>query len=349
MVHYSSSRSPACFPAYLPTRRRQRRSGRQARGIPATFDLFVSSVYLPHARQRKASWDVDERIERRHFSTTFDKLRLADIRRQDVEIWLQGLREKRLAPSTCNRILAVLRSICSLALKYGAFPSGQSPCAGVSSFKVQPLRERCLTKEQAGRLMDELDRSDRQEAGVLKLLMLTGARKSEILKAQWAHIHLEQRLLTVPKSKSGRPRHIPLCDEAVAVIRSIPRVLGSSWLFPGHAPDRPLSDIYRFWDKMRRRLGLHDVRIHDLRHTFASLLVNSGHTLYEVQKLLGHSDPRTTMRYAHLGQSSLLAVVQTVSVCLGRTGRSENGSVHPARPHKVCFNGEQAGSYPCRA
>ncbi len=102
----------------------------------------------------------------------------------------------------------------------------------------------------------------------------------------------------------------------MAVIRDLPRGPGCPWLFPGHAPGKPLSDVYLFWDGLRRGLGLADVRIHDLRHTFASFLVNAGHSLYEVQKLLGHSDPRTTMRYAHLGQASLLAAAQSVSCFL---------------------------------
>ena len=114
----------------------------------------------------------------------------------------------------------------------------------------------------------------------LRLLLLTGARKSEVLKARWEHVRPNQRLLTVPLSKSGKPRHISLFDEAIAVIRAIPWVPGCPWLFPGHAPDKPLSDIYQFWNKVRRGLGLTDVRIHDLRHTFASLLVNAGHSRY---------------------------------------------------------------------
>ena len=118
-----------------------------------------------------------------------------------------------------------------------------------------------------------------------------------------------------------RPARISAGDEAIAVIRTIPRQSGNPWLFPGHAPGKPLSDLYLFWNRLRRSMGLADVRIHDLRHTFASFLVNAGHSLYEVQKLLGHSDPRTTMRYAHLEQASLVAVAETVSVFLARPGR----------------------------
>ena len=129
----------------------------------------------------------------------------------------------------------------------------------------------------------------------------------------------------MPLSKSGKPRHIPLSDEAIAVIRAIPRQPGNPWLFPGRAPGKPLSDLYLFWNKLRRELGLADVRIHDLRHTFASFLVNAGHSLYEVQKLLGHGDPRTTMRYAHLGQASLLAATETVSCFFIPSKRGNSG------------------------
>ena len=235
-----------------------------------------------------------------------------------MEDWLHGLSSGGLAPATCNRILAVFKTICSLAVMRGLLPTGQSPCAGVSPFKIHAQRERYLSRDAAKRLMRALEKSGHPEAFSLRLLLLTGARKSEILKAQWENVRLDLRLLVVPLSKSGKPRHIPLSDEAIAVIRSIPRQQGLPWLFPGHAPGKPLSDLYLFWNRLRRELGLADVRIHDLRHTFASFLVNAGHSLYEVQKLLGHGDPRTTMRYAHLGQASLVAAAQTVSAYLAR-------------------------------
>lgn len=278
-----------------------------------TFDMFVSQVYLPWVRLRKRSWAVDERITRQYLSPAFGHRLMSGIGRAEVECWFQALPQRQLAPATCNRILAVFKRICSVAAVHGTFSHGQSPCAGVAPFKVYLLRERYLAQEEALRLMAALEGSDRPEARALRLLLLTGARKSEILRLRWEHIRLDLRLLTVPLSKSGRPRHIPLSDEAVSVIRSIPHVPGNPWLFPGHAPGKPLSDIYLFWNRIRQELGLGDVRIHDLRHTFASFLVNTGHSLYEVQKLLGHSDPRTTMRYAHLGQSALLAAVETVS------------------------------------
>ena len=320
MACHRSSTSSASLPSTQTKRR-----GRLAKSFAVNLDAFVSVVYLPHVRIRKRSWQVDERIVRQHLSPTFGNRELAGMSRSEVERWLQSLSVQGLAPATCNRILAVFKSVCSLAVLYGILPAGQTPCAGVPPFKIHVQRERYLAPDEARQLKQQLECSSRPEATALRLLLLTGARKSEILKARWENVRLDQRLLTVPLSKSGKPRHIPLSDEAVAVIRSIPRVPGCPWLFPGHAPGKPLSDIYVFWNKLRRELGLADVRIHDLRHTFASFLVNAGHSLYEVQKLLGHSDPRTTMRYAHLGQASLVAAAQTVSDYFARIGRGDLG------------------------
>lgn len=308
------------------------RFGGAAKKISSSFDAFISEVYLPHIRLRKRSWTVDERIARQYLSPAFGNRELSSITRQEVENWLRNLTDRGLAPATCNRILAVLKSICSLANIHGLLPAGQSPCAGVLPFKIRTLRERHLAPEEARKLMRELKRSSRPEALALRLLLLTGARKSEILRARWENIHLDQRFLTVPLSKSSKPRHLALSEEAIKVIRSIPRKLGCPWLFPDHAPDKPLSDIYIFWNRLRNALGLTDVHIHDLRHTFASFLVNAGHSLYEVQKLLGHSDPRTTMRYTHLGQAALLTAAETVSTFLSPPERKVRGKPYVVLP-----------------
>lgn len=320
---HSSASAPA-----LPLRGCDRSA--EARTLP--LDAFVAEVYLPHVRLRKRSWKVDERIARQHLSPAFGDRRIVDLTREEVERWMRGLSAQELAPSTCNRVLAVLKSICSLAAMHGLLPAGSSPCLNVRPLANHTPHERYLTPDEARRLMRALENSRRPEAKALRLLLLTGARKSEILKARWEHVRPDQHLLTVPLSKSGRPRHIPLSDEAVNVIRSIRREQGSPWLFPGHAPGKPLADIYIFWSRLRSELGLADVRIHDLRHTFASFLVNAGHSLYEVQKLLGHSDPRTTMRYAHLGQDSLVAAAETVSNCLARMNRGDSGGTSVSAP-----------------
>ena len=331
----------------LPLKRQYRRM--EGEHI-SSLDAFISEVYLPHVRLRKRSWTVDERIARQHLSPAFGNRELASLDRRDVELWLRSLSARGLAPSTCNRIFAVFRSVCSLANIHGLLPAGRSPCAGVLPFKLRTLRARHLAPEEARRLMHELKRSPRPEALALRLLLLTGARKSEILRARWENVHLDQRLLVGPLSKSGRPRRIPLSQEAVAVIRAVRRKPGCPWLFPGRAAERPLSDLYVFWNRLRRRLGLADVRVHDLRHTFASFLVNAGRSLYEVQRLLGHSDPRTTMRYAHLGQEALLAATEDMSALLSSGKRKPKaGAASPLPAHGTCGPSGNARARPSAA
>lgn len=322
-------------------------------GRPATLDAFVCEAYLPYIRLRKRSWRVDERIARQHLSPTFGTRELADIDRREVADWFHSLRAASLAPATCNRILAVFKTICAMAELSGCLAQGQSPCAGLAPFRVHARRERYLSRGEARRLMRALEHCARPEAFALRLLLLTGARKSEILRARWEHVSLEQRLLHVPLAKSGKPHRIPLSGAALQVLRTMPRTEASPWLFPGHAPGKPLSDLYLFWNRIRRELGIADVRIHDLRHTFASFLVNAGHSLYEVQTVLGHGDPRTTMRYAHLGRARLLEAAETVSGCCmeAETARTRRpgadwqpggAEVAEARKHKSLLSRQDA-------
>lgn len=297
---------------------------RHAVGGPS-LEGFVNQVYLPRARGRKRSWAVDERIARRYIGPVFGERRLRDITPAEVDAWLTRLRATGLAPATCNRIFAVLRGICGLAVRQGLLEV--SPCARVSPFPPTPPREQHLSTAAGRRLLARLEQSGRPEALALRLLLLTGGRKSEILRARWEDVHLSRRVLTVPLSKSGRARHIALSRAAVAVIRAIPRQQGNPWLFPGRVSGKPLSDLYLFWNKLRQELDLGSLRIHDLRHSFASFLVNGGHTLFETQNLLGHTDPRTTMRYAHLGWTALLEATETVSRVLSgnKSVRSKAG------------------------
>lgn len=289
--------------------RRRTKSGKR------TLMAFVEDIYLPHMRLRKRSWTVDARLASRFIYPTFGNREIRNIRSIEVERWLDRLTNK-LAPSSCNRVLAVFKTICSLAVRQGIVPASASPCSGVFSLKLQTPRERYLSPDEAVRLMTILEQSERQEAQALRLLLLTGARKSEILKARWENVHLDLHMISVPISKSGKTRYIFLSDAARDILAGLKSRGKSPWLFPGRSSRKPISDIFAYWKEVRDKLNLADVRIHDLRHTFASFLVNAGHTLYEAQKMLGHADPRTTMRYAHLGQDALVTAAETVSKLL---------------------------------
>ena len=132
--------------------------GRRAKPAAVKLDAFIWDDYLPHIRLDKRSWRVDERIARQYLSAAFGARRLADIQRHEVENWLRGLSSGGLCAATCNRILAVFKAICSLAEIRGVLPVGQSPCTGVSSFKIHAQRERYLTRDEAWRLMRALEK-----------------------------------------------------------------------------------------------------------------------------------------------------------------------------------------------
>ena len=135
--------------------------------------------------------------------------------------------------------------------------------------------------------------------------MLTGGRRNEITHARWDCVDIEKGTLLVPLSKSGKPRTIALNQPASELIRRLPSRGQSDWLFPSPKTGKPCPSLYYPWDRVRKRAGLGDLRLHDLRHSYASNLVNGGVSLYLVQQLLGHSSPQTTQRYAHLERDTL--------------------------------------------
>ena len=173
-------------------------------------------------------------------------------------------------------------------------------------------KERFLTKREASRLKDYIDaNNDDPVILLLGFLLYTGARRHEAMNAEWQHINFDTRNWYVPLTKSGKPRYIVLNDRAMGIIknaRSLQRkTFGGQrqWLFVSPQSSRPYQCIFYRWQRIRSQLGLEDMRIHDLRHSYASTLVNNGATLYEVQKLLGHSRSATTERYAHLADHTL--------------------------------------------
>lgn len=178
------------------------------------------------------------------------------------------------------------------------------------------LRERYLQAHEVRALFDELDQNVNRMVGqVIRLLLYTGARKREVLDARWSEVDLAQGVLWVPpeRSKSRKPRPIALSYSAVELIRSLPREPDVPYLFFNPRTRKPPVSIFSAWNTIRHKVGLADVRLHDLRHSYASFLVNAGHSLYEVQRLLGHQDPKVTMRYAHLSQGVMVDAANHVA------------------------------------
>jgi integrase len=192
-----------------------------------------------------------------------------------------------------------------------------NPTAGIDLHKENNKLERYLTHKEALRLFEALEKSESKHLKyIITMLLLTGARKNEVLQAKWSDFDLEQRIWSIEFNKTGKVRHIPLGDSVMKLLNALPRIEGNAYLFPSPATGKPYIQIFNSWDTARKRAGLPDVRIHDLRHSFASFLVNSGRSLYEVQKILGHTQVKTTQRYAHLSQESLIAAANTAASSL---------------------------------
>jgi integrase len=172
-------------------------------------------------------------------------------------------------------------------------------------------RDRYLTAEQTRALVRALDADPCQDsASALALLVLTGARKQEVLRARWEFVDLDRGVLTVPLAKSGRPRHVPLSPAAARVLRAQAgrRIDGNPHVFPGRVEGMPLEGLRRIWDRAKRAAGLPaDLRIHDLRHSLASALANAGTPLYEIGAVLGHSQLSTATRYPHHSPQRMIA------------------------------------------
>ena len=279
------------------------------------FGQFVAIHYLPYIQVRKRSWRTDDSILRGHLLPAFSQVRLSRIRRADVLALHHSKLAGGYAAATCNRMLILLKFIFNCAIRWDILPPGCNPCTGIETFSDHGARERYLTPEEVQRLMAALDASSQaQVAQVIRLLLYTGARKREILDCRWEEIDLNRQLLTVPatRSKSKKPRLIPLSDAAIELLQSLPRPPDMPWVFFNPRTGKPPVSIFYAWDSIRRRAQLSDVRLHDLRHSYASFLINAGRTLYEVQRLLGHHDPKVTMRYAHLSPQSMRDAVNLV-------------------------------------
>ena len=287
------------------------------RRIP-TFGEFVADRYLPFAKVQKKSWRADDSYLRNHLLPQFGGKPLDLIAKQEIIDWHHKNRRSHLAVATTNRLLVLLRYIYNLALKWEIPGVLKNPTAGIPMFEVDNRRERYLSPEEVRRLCATASESpNAMMAYIVPMLILTGARKHEVLEAKWCDVDLQRRFWRIPISKAGRARYVPLSGSTIALLNAVPRIDGCPFVFPNPETRQPYALSYGAWKTVRRRAGMAEVRMHDLRHTFASLLVNSGRSLYEVQQILGHQNIRMTQRYAHLSQETLLTAADAAADAAG--------------------------------
>ena len=281
----------------------------ERKSIPTYAEL--AKQHLTHAESYQRSHGDIESIMRLHLLPRWGKLKLNEIKQQDVAKWLGEKRAEGFAHSSVEKMRVTFHRAFELAVRWN-IPGGQpNPVKGIPRPKFDNNRQRYLSETEAELLQRAVAASlNTQLKYIVGLLLLTGARKMELLKARWEHIDVERKSWHIPDSKTGKGRHVPLSQPAINLIGQIPKFEKCPWLLPNPETKEPFVDIKRAWDSARKAAGLPGVRIHDLRHSACSFMINAGIDLYAVGRIVGHADHQSTMRYSHLANDTLLAAVE---------------------------------------
>lgn len=272
---------------------------------------ILAQQHLNHAKTYQRSYGSTETIMRRHVLPTWGKKRLDEIAPHDIVKWLAEKAGEGLKPATVEKIRVTFSRSFELGRQWDVPGCLNNPVSRVPRRQFSNARERYLTPAEAERLKKAVEKSvNPQIKSLVWLLLLTGARLGELLNAQWKDVHLDRRAWLIPTSKTGKPRHVPLSQAAIDIIEQLPKFEGCPWLVPNPETRLPFVTIKRAWQTARDQAGLRDLRLHDLRHSAASFMINAGIDLYAVGKVLGHADHKSTMRYSHLANETLLAAVE---------------------------------------
>jgi integrase len=282
----------------------------ERRAVPIYAEL--AAQHMADAKLHQKSYPTTEGYIRNHIVSRWGRTRLTDIDSRAVAQWLASKREGGLSVATVEKMRAIMSRSFELGAQWGVAGCERNPCRGVPRKPLNNARERFVTADEAARLVTAASASrNAQLAAIVQLLLLTGMRVSELLSAKWENVDAERRTLFVPTSKTGRSRHVPLAQAALDVITTLPKKEGATYLFPApRDPKKHLTTIKHGWQTAREAADLPGLRIHDLRHSAASFMVNSGVDLFAVGKVLGHASVQSTQRYSHLANSTLLAAVE---------------------------------------
>jgi integrase len=309
---------------------------REAMKAAPTFaafaDRYLAEVSDTHKKASTAR--EDRRMLKLHARPRFEGRKIAEIDRGDIARLHAAL---KATPVTANRVVALLSHMLNFAMEKGVYPEGPNPCKRIKKYAEQS-QERFLSNEELARLGAAIAEAetagipwnpdpakkvkhapkpenrvatiDQFAAAALRLLLFTGARFREILHLQWDHVDFDRGLLLLPDSKTGK-KTIVLNAPALSVLNGLEHI--GQYVIAGERQDKPRADLKRPWNLVRRAAGLEGLRIHDLRHTYASFGAGGGLGLPIIGKLLGHSQPATTARYAHLDSDPLKRASETIA------------------------------------
>lgn len=287
---------------------------RQALRAVPTLAEFIRETYVPHIHLHRRNFQSTLSFIKCHVLPRFGAKHLDEITTDMLAEAHQDLRTKGYALAHANKIPVLLKIMFNLARKKGIPGSESNPADGVVLFNPNNAKERYLSAVETQRLHEALSLcGSAQFKSIVALLLLLGCRKRELLDARWEDVDLERRNWRIPMSKSGKPRNVPISERALEVFQALPRWKGCPYVVPNPNTRQPFGNLYHPWDKVRKEAGMPELRMHDLRHTFASNLVNSGQSIYVVSKLLGHSQLKTTARYSHLADETLMSAVDAAA------------------------------------
>ncbi|HQS94675.1 MAG TPA: tyrosine-type recombinase/integrase [Alphaproteobacteria bacterium] len=275
----------------------------------------LSDKYMQeHAPHKKASSrKEDKRLWTQHILPSLGNLKVSSLTRTDIAKLHHSFQH---LPTTANRILSLLSKALNLAELWGYRPNHSNPCLHIKKYS-ENKRERFLNQDEIARLMQALEK----EKGIcqnpwtihaIRLLLLTGCRLNEILTLTWNEVDFDNQCLRLQDSKTGK-KLVYLSSPALEVFRMIPRITDNPHVICGDKEGSHLINLQKPWQRVRARAGLEDVRLHDLRHTFASIAASNGLSLPIIGALLGHKQAQTTARYAHLIGQTLLEATEKIS------------------------------------
>jgi len=277
----------------------------------ALFEVVAEEVFSRYGRRWKPrTLAVNRRYLSNQILPFFAGRPIADITREEVQCWFRSL---HAVPAAANRSAPILSVIMQQAEAWGYRADGGNPCQGIRRYR-QKRSERFLSPEEYRRLGMVLERHEARQpfrVAALRLLLLTGCRKSEIVTLEW-RFYRDGRLY-LADSKTG-PRTVWLCSAAREVLDGLPR--SSRFVFPIERWRTPWNWLNAFWMELRAEAGLEDVRLHDTRHSFASMSLSSGETIRTVGRLLGHDNAATTLKYAHLSDATVRETVEALAPLL---------------------------------